>query len=766
MKAIITVIALSGCLLPAGAQQREITARVCYARDSIPVEFATVRLMQNDSVMAASSLTDSLGRFSIVSPAIRGAYLDISALGCERRRVALPCDSVICIESANALGEVVVRGSRKYVSPTARGLNISMAGNPAGRLGSALDALKQLPMIDASGGGIMVLGHGSPVIYINSREVRDPGELATLAAGDIARVEIITNPSSKYGADVTSVIIIHTRKLNAGFHSAAAGNVSASEEWSASGDISLNYHTESGVTVFGDFSGDTSGFRQERHYEEQFYSRATPGLMHTTDTRATAQSRSLGVRADGGVNYDFGRNSAGAKYTFARTPRSRYEGEAVSTAGANHGDEICSRSSLLRQSHRHHLNMFGNFALPGGVGLRIDADYVGTGNKSSSDVRETGDQVNVVSNTNESGGSLWAGKIVASKKAGRVELEAGTDLSYTRSRQESAGSATGDPEFLKPETDCVSQSLYAGYAGFDWYPSSKWNIYGGVRVGATATDFYQNGERREDLSKSYADLLPNAGIAFISPLRLTLYYRASVARPGYNSLDNTYLYVTPTLWETGNPELRSTLRHRTGLNISYRKFTLQSTLTVTSRGSAYVYYHDEPLQINVVQPVNLPRYRSLQFVAVQQLDFSFWHPVIQGVFYAQDLEYGTPERKYRRPLYTLALNNRFDIPGGIYAYLNIYRLGTGNQDVLYSNGTWQASVTLNKSWKNLTFTLTANDIFDTWRQRFDTLTNTVDYSSEIHGASRSLSLSIRYALNSAKGKYKGKPSRQDEIDRL
>ena len=68
--------------------------------------------------------------------------------------------------------------------------------------------------------------------------------------------------------------------------------------------------------------------------------------------------------------------------------------------------------------------------------------------------------------------------------------------------------------------------------------------------------------------------------------------------------------------------------------------------------------------------------------------------------------------------------------------------------------------------KNWTFTVSANDIFNTWRQRFDTITNTVNYSSDIKGASRSISLSIRYTLNTAKGKYKGRTSRQDEIDRL
>ena len=121
------------------------------------------------------------------------------------------------------LMEVVVKARREYVKPTGRGIKVSMVGNPVANLGSASEALKQLPMIDASKGGIEVLGYGTPQIYINNKLVRNSSELTTLSAENIKDVEIITNPSSKYGTDVSSVILIRTKKLNEGFHAIAAG---------------------------------------------------------------------------------------------------------------------------------------------------------------------------------------------------------------------------------------------------------------------------------------------------------------------------------------------------------------------------------------------------------------------------------------------------------------------------------------------------------------------------------------------------------------
>lgn len=123
-------------------------------------------------------------------------------------------------------------------------------------------------------------------------------------------------------------------------------------------------------------------------------------------------------------------------------------------------------------------------------------------------------------------------------------------------------------------------------------------------------------------------------------------------------------------------------------------------------------------------------------------------------------------RKYDKPFYQLSLNNRFDLPAGIYAYLSAFYLGTGDTSTTYSRGTWQMALTLSKSYRNWTFTLSANDIFGTWKQRFDTYSNSVEYKSDIKGASQYVSLTVRYTINAAKGKYKGKAVREDEINRL
>ena len=664
------------------------------------------------------------------------------------------------------LMEVVVKASRKYVKPTSRGIKVSMIGNPVAKLGSASEALKQLPMIDASKGDIEVLGYGSPQIYINNKLVRNTSELSMLSAENLKDVEIITNPSSKYGTDVLSVILIRTKKPDEGLHIIAAGNGTMSEVFSASGDVNFNFHTESGFTFFGDFSYGTSAYKQKRFYGEEFYIPVKTEELFHTQTYSNAKSRSQSLSADGGLNYDFGKHSVGVKYSFYRTPKSHYTDHAYTETNArSEVSTITSNTDLNSQSSMHHVNMFGDFALPLSIGMRFDADYVNSSKRSYSVVDEN-EPSEWVRNSNRTVSDLWAAKLVLTRKLQNTEIEVGSDITRTSNNQDFSSVASDNSSFLKPGEDDVKQNLYAVFGSFDWTPNHKWNIYGGLRWESTDSKYRHDNVHNPEMSRSYGNILPNIGVSFNAGIHASLFYRASVYRPGYQSLDNNYIYVTPTLWETGNPELKTTLVHRIGLNLSYQKFTLQSSFKVNERNSSAAYYYDVDKGINVTQPINLPRYNSFQMVAVQQLDFGFWHPTLQGVFYVQDLKYGAPQRKYDKPLYTLSMNNRFDIPGGVYAYLSIFGMGTGNQDVVYSHGSWQASLTINKSWKNWTFTLSANDLFGTWRQPFDTATNTVAYSSNRKGGSQSVSINIRYTLNTAKGKYKGKTVRQHEIDRL
>ena len=81
------------------------------------------------------------------------------------------------------------------------------------KVGDAVDVLRQLPCINVSSTDVIsVYGKGTPIIYINNKQVRDSRELQRLKSDAIKNVEIITSPSARYDATVSSVIRIRTVK--------------------------------------------------------------------------------------------------------------------------------------------------------------------------------------------------------------------------------------------------------------------------------------------------------------------------------------------------------------------------------------------------------------------------------------------------------------------------------------------------------------------------------------------------------------------------
>lgn len=662
------------------------------------------------------------------------------------------------------LDEVVVTAQRKYTKPTARGLKVSMSGNPLSKIGSATDAIMQMPLIDGSAGSISVLGKGAPVIYINGRKMMSSSELANLKSSDLASVEIVTNPSAEFGSDVSAVILIKTKQPLAGLYISGKGRVQASEEWSESTGASLQYHNENGLTVFGDFSYAWDGFKQKRHYTELFREVLNSDKFLTTVSDEEARKRSRSLTVDGGLNYDFGKNSVGLKYIFSRTPKSRFASEGYTSTDALPIRDITSATTLKAQSFDHYINAFSDFKLPLSIGLRMDLDFMSGNNVSCWDATENETERNITNN-NRSRHDYFGAKLRINRNFGNVEVEAGAEYAHTKNDQYFTSKGLSNM-FQTSASDIVRQNLQAYYVSFDYDISSKWNIYGGIRCETTDSRYEKDHILDNNLSRRYHDILPNLGIQFKSPVNLTMYYRAKVSRPSYSLLDKNFAYVTPTLWETGNPELVASRTHNVGISLYYRNFVFLGTYIRSEKAIGSIYQFDAGLKANIRTNVNLPNYDTWQLVASQGFNVKFWHPTVQGVLLLQNLKYGNPMRKYDRPFYQLSLNNRFDLPGGIYAYLSAFYLGSGNTSITYSRGTWQMTLTLSKSYRNWTFTLSANDIFGTWKQRFDTYTNTVEYKSDIKGASQFVSFALRYTVNAAKGKYKGKAVREDEMNRL
>ena len=209
MKSRIFFIAIFSLCMLAATAQHKLTGSVKNATDGSPVSYATAALMRSDSSVVTGVITGDDGKFIIEKIAIGDYLLQVSFIGYEKTylNVNVPAQSdlgeIILYESATRLQEVLVSASRPLVVNKADRYIVNVSGNiqSAGR--DALDILRNTPgLLVNKDGDISVMGKGVQV-WIDGRPSRMSGEelqafLNSMQGGEIDRIEVITNPSSRH----------------------------------------------------------------------------------------------------------------------------------------------------------------------------------------------------------------------------------------------------------------------------------------------------------------------------------------------------------------------------------------------------------------------------------------------------------------------------------------------------------------------------------------------------------------------------------------
>lgn len=765
---ILPIALILNPLFIKGQNGKPISSTVVNAKDSIPLSYVNVMLYSRDSTFINGTITDGKGCFHIEDTLQCGKYLKLSSIGYTTLYVPVKetGNYLFMNENTEMLSEIVVKGSRNFVKHTSQGLAISMKNNPVASLGSAFNVLSQMPLIDGSTGQLKVLGKGTPEIYINNRLVRDNNELERLSANDIENIEIITQPGARYASNISSVIIIKTKKKDNGIGGEARLSGTKAEVWSSQAGVSLNYRQTNGLDVFGDIQYSDNGFKQKRTYNEHF----NKGQSFTT-TQGTHRSRGQMLNTSIGGSYDFKDNSIGLKYEFIRTPERTYKANNEIATNANGENEIlASNNKENNQSYRHYINAYIQLRTGSKSTLMADADYISGNSKHRTLSEETnlGQLSETIRTANTNTYHLRAFKVNENASLWGGSLDVGGEYSYTESKQYFSTNPENENELFKPSTDNKFQHFGAFYLSYQHSISTSLSYHGGIRYEMTNFSYRQNDKQVDEQSKKYHDVLPNIGISYSRKgLTANLYYKSNISRPDYQSLNSNYSYVSHTLWETGNPLLRTSLRHSIGADFSWKRLMLSAVYARNKRNICSIYEHLSEENINIRKDINLPNYNSYTFTANLRMDFGFWHPMLQGFIQIQDLKYGLPAESYTKPIGQLYISNRLDLPERFYAYLIGVWLSKGNDRTIHSEGTGMVSLLLNKTLGNWSFNAQANDLLSSWRQKNNVHTNGILYNYHIKGASHCFILSVSYKFSKTKKKeYKGKGAANNEIKRL
>ncbi len=747
-----------------------ITGKVVDENNS-PIDFVNVVLLNADSTYIAGTVTDENGGFLFEKPQGNPKFVRLSSISYTTKTVDISATGNLGVIQLNPesvmLGEVVVKSNRPVTAIKGDALVTNVAGSQLEHAGTANDVLTQVPMVLGRDGHFEVFGKGSPAIYINGREVQDLSQLSQLNSADIKNVEVITNPGAKYDASVKSVIRIRTKRPQGDGFSGTLRAQGVMQKYFRTVDQANFKFRTGGLELFGNFGYIGGKFQSSNRADMLTQSTTVWNQLLTQD----GFMRTNEFFGKAGFSYMFNdSHSIGAYYSNGFT-KQKSEHTGISRVLAD-GQPYDNLSIYCRSNNntlpKHHANLYYNGEI-WKFGIDFNMDYMWRKNRNSMFNNETSDTQNnsLVNSLGVSRSRMLAEKLVLSYPFGNGGIEFGEE--YTSSRF-SSGYNT-DATLVGNADSRVDENNIAGFVEIG-QTFGQFNLGVGLRYEHVRFEYLENGQKKEDQSKTYNNLFPSLSLStMIRNVQLSMSYTHKTQRPSYADLDGTVDYINRFTLEGGNPFLKPEKIHSVELMGAWRQFFGQITYTYKKdpiMNTTYPYADDA--KVKLITMANFPKIQNLQAFVGAQFKVGIWQPKVNVGIIKQwlTIDYADGRKSLNNPIGLMQLQNAIHLPYDIWLNVDMQWMSGGNDDNMKQSSSSYLNAKLYKAFFNNQFsvTLEANDIFNKSNRDATLLNKDVTIHKFNTTNNRTFMLTLQYTFNSSRDRYRGLGAGTNEMNRF
>lgn len=597
MKRLIVLSMLAVLVLPALAKG-DWRGKVV-DENGEPVAYANVAVLSKaDSTVVCGVITTEDGTFNIVTNETDGIMM-VAMLGYKTVYLAPVDGAVITLsdDDTQMLQGAVASAVMPKTKLTGEGLQTNVRGSVLENVGSANDVLAKTPGLIKGQSGLEVIGKGSPLVYINGRKVTDSSELDRLQSNEIQSVEVITNPGAQYDATVRSVVRIRTiRRQGDGFGFNLNASDAQSLRWARGNDpfgaFNMNYRT-GGVDIFGGINYARNTSRQQSYLEKQTFGRTAAGDDWLFENKGTLLNEYIGstIYGNAGVNWQIADNHfLGGKVEWGRHLTYSVHTEVNDNVFENKTqvDKLSTVSDdTMGEWTPYNLgaNLYYNGLVAGKLGIDINLDYYGTDDSSKSVSMETSDMTHnaAIQSGSTNAGRMYAAKAVLSYSVWKGQLQAGTEETFSRRRD----NYSVDGIDIPASKATVKEDNIAGFASYGCYLPKVGQFSAGVRYEWVHYAYEDAVTPANNLTRDYGNWFPHVSYAGVigakskNPVQVMLNYSAKTRRPGYANLSGAVRYNSRYIWQSGNAGLQPELSHNVGATAIWKWVTFMVNYTRT-----------------------------------------------------------------------------------------------------------------------------------------------------------------------------------------
>lgn len=763
----------------------------CYAQYSISgtvlssnnekLDYFHARLLSTlDSSFIVGGVFEG-GRFELNMNKNLPCILEISYVGYEKYTTLIPFDSMnqavfkeIRLKE-HTLGEVLITAKR----PTYKKENgitiVNVASTSLSESGSAIDILKRSPgLIVDQNDNVSVFGKGSPIVYINGKEVVGSSELQMLQSTDIKSIKIDKSPGVKYDADSRAIILIETKKVSADFLNAEIYNRAIfGKKYSNIAGLDVNNK----IGSFTNYIGYQLTSYNLKNASDDYEINTQPSYVQYNLTKRNADFEMLSHSLRVGTTYAIDSlNELSVQY-YANIPTNDINTSADQKIIKTGADTVLRKMfDAERTIHNTH-NFTSQYSkhFTNKNWLSIQYDYASITNENNDLISEENLKSNTQNNYSLSNKGNYEVNAIKSDfgvlSMDDTEITLGSKISLLNSHGSNLMKTMNDGDTLNFEKNRIRENTYAGYFDF----SSKTNHFSynlGIRLEQTYSQVHFNNALVVDTND--LSFFPSAKIEYEvnDNFSLLLKYTRSIDRPSFAEINPNMEYIDSLAYKTGNPLIKPTFSNNFCfeltlpanfyfsaeylINRNERVFTARKD-DINPDILKYSYYNLSKSEHLVLDLSN--EYAGKKFNAYSNVSVEF--PFL-------DIPFANEVRKIRQPIWYLTLNTDYSILRNLTVFSNIKYQSKGEELVTYWGESLDISMGINTSFfnKRLLVAIQFSDIFNTSDMSWEDNYGSIVTGQRPEHDTQQIRFSLNYKFNNFKNVFKSNTSIQDEINRF
>ena len=777
MKSLFIVM-ISLCVFNVAAQH-QLSGTVKDVAEGAPVPFATAALLRTDSTAVTGVITGDDGKFVLANVTAGNYILQVSFIGYEKayRNVNVPAQSdlgdISLTESATRMQEVVVTADRPLIVNRADRYVVNVSGNiqSAGR--NSLDILRNTPgLLVNQNGDITVMGKGVQV-WIDGRPSRMTGDqlqafLNSMQGGEIDRIEVVTNPSSRYEAEGAGGIIdIKTKRgLQFGVNGTITLGYRQGRADSENAGVSMNWRREK-FNAFGNYSVNRNT-AWEKISQINVLQTSEGEITLNNNLIATNSKAGLRHSVRAGMDYFINPNNilgviVNAYHDYGSEGKLKGRTDITPTFGDVSYTTANNVQSRNRDGIQVNMNYQSTFPQKPGQQLNFDLDYAhfySNSNQQNSNSYFGADGVMIGAmeqfiNANPQTIEVYSAKIdykqplwknamtETGAKFGQTTTD--NDLKYTEfistAWQEDPGRSN---QFV------YTEQIGAAYLNIN-QRLGKFNLQAGLRGEYT----FSKGEQKttgEVNDTTYFNLFPTAFVNYQASPKHTfgLSYSRRLSRPNYYNLNPFEVTVDAYSFIKGNPDLTPAYSH----NIDFSYMLGQSLMTRIGYSVTTDLIMQTPIVDAATQRTGIiyKNFGKMQqyfgMVNYRKLFVKIWtaNLTVQGGYVINT----SGDYDNKGNALVVQLNNNITITPSLSAEVTGMYMTGMRQGYMEMKPLGNFSVGLRQTLlKNkMTLSLTVNDIFYTQVQKISSRYDDVNWTAHSGQDTRYVNLTLRYNFGS------------------